>query len=146
MLQQILSLSLGNTVLLLSALYTVFLLVQFALDPLRDIPGPLLARFTRFWYFFEIYKGSFERSNIELHKKYGPIVRIAPAEYSIDDVEAAKTIYGHGNAFVKVSWERTFGTDADIKAGAVVLGVDASKSWDGFAIFGYESAQTCYPT
>jgi hypothetical protein len=109
MLQQILSLSLGSSVLLLSTLYIVFLLVQFALDPLRDIPGPLLARFTRFWYFLEIYKGSFERSNIELHKKYGPIVRIAPGEYSIDDVEAAKTIYGHGNAFVKVSWEVTFG-------------------------------------
>jgi hypothetical protein len=81
----------------------VYLLVQFILDPLGDIPGPFLARFTRWWYFIEIYKGSFELTNIELHRKYGPIVRIAPHEYSIDDVEAAKSIYGLGsNNFPKV--------------------------------------------
>jgi len=110
MLQELLALSLGTISLLLFALYIVLRAVYVALDPLRDIPGPFLARFTRIWYFFEIYKGSFERSNIELHKNYGPIVRIAPDEYSIDDVEAAKTIYGHGNAFVKVSGEGVFGT------------------------------------
>lgn len=81
----------------------VYFLVQFILDPLRDIPGPFLARFTRLWYLAEIYKGSFELTEIKLHKKYGPIVRIAPHEYSIDDVEAARTIYGLGNSnFPKV--------------------------------------------
>lgn len=35
--------------------------------------------------------------------KVGPIVRIAPNQYSIDDVAAAKIIYGHGTAFLKVS-------------------------------------------
>lgn len=33
----------------------------------------------------------------------GPIVRIAPNEYSIDDPAAAKAIYGSGRGFVKVS-------------------------------------------
>jgi len=32
----------------------------------------------------------------------GSIVRIAPNYYSIDDMEAIKTIYGHGTNFVKV--------------------------------------------
>lgn len=32
----------------------------------------------------------------------GPVVRIAPNEYSVDDPEAMKTIYGHGTKFVKV--------------------------------------------
>ncbi len=32
----------------------------------------------------------------------GPIVRIAPNEYSIDDINAAKTIYGHSTQFLKV--------------------------------------------
>jgi hypothetical protein len=77
--------------------------LRYLLDPLRSIPGPFLARFSRLWYFLEIYKGSFEETNIELHKRYGSIVRIAPHEYSVDDVDAARTIYGHGNAFVKVS-------------------------------------------
>lgn len=32
----------------------------------------------------------------------GPIVRITPYEYSIDDPEAVKPIYGHGTQFIKV--------------------------------------------
>lgn len=32
----------------------------------------------------------------------GPIVRIAPNEYSFEDLQAVKTIYGHGTKFVKV--------------------------------------------
>ena len=80
----------------------VYFLLQQILDPLRSVPGPFFARFTRLWYFIHVYKGSFELKEIELHRKYGPIVRIAPHEYSIDDVDAAKAIYGHGNNFPKV--------------------------------------------
>jgi hypothetical protein len=81
----------------------VYSLYRFVSDPLKDIPGPFPARFTRLWYLFANYKGNFELTNINLHKMYGPIVRIAPNEYTIDNFEAAKTIYGHGNAFVKVN-------------------------------------------
>jgi len=102
MLQNILEISTGNLVILGCGITGLYFLLQYLLDPLRSVPGPLLARFTRLWYFLEVYKGSFEVENIKLHEKYGPIVRIAPYEYSIDDVDAAKAIYGHGNAFVKV--------------------------------------------
>lgn len=102
MLEALLSLPLGTIFLLGSGLYVLFSLVLGLIDPLRSVPGPLLARFTRLWYIYKIYKGDFERTNINLHKRYGSVVRIAPNEYSIDDVEAAKVIYGHGNAFVKV--------------------------------------------
>jgi len=103
MLQNLLDLSIGSYILLLSSFFLLFFFVNYLLDPLRNIPGPFLARFTRLWYFLEIYKGGFELTDVKLHKKYGPIVRIAPGEYSIDDVEATRTIYGHGNAFVKVT-------------------------------------------
>lgn len=111
----------------------IYLLIQFILDPLRDIPGPFLARFTRLWYLIEIYKGSFELTEIELHKKYGSIVRIAPHEYSIDHVDAAKTIYGLGNSFPKV---HSLGRNsiryskwvADLTLGSLVLDVDATRS------------------
>src|SRR5687767_8103807 len=102
MLQKVVEPSAGSLVLLGSGILVAYWLLQIILDPLRDIPGPPLARFTRWWYFLEIYKGSFEITNIKLHKKYGPIVRVAPHEYSIDDVDAARMIYAHGNAFVKV--------------------------------------------
>jgi hypothetical protein len=82
--------------------YVLFLFVQYLLDPLRGIPGPFLARFTRFWYLYAIWKGDFELTDVEFHRTYGPIWRVAPGEYSVDDVDAAKTIYGHGTAFVKV--------------------------------------------
>lgn len=40
-------------------------------DPLRAIPGPFLARFTRLWYTSALAKGNWELQNINLHRKYG---------------------------------------------------------------------------
>lgn len=40
-------------------------------DPLRDQPGPLLARFTRLWLFWQYASGNYHKTNLELHKKYG---------------------------------------------------------------------------
>ncbi|PMD33301.1 cytochrome P450 family protein [Hyaloscypha variabilis F] len=88
----------------LPALYLIYSTFRALSSPLRGIPGPFLARFTRFWKLREIYKGSFEKTNIKLHQKYGQIVRIAPNEYSIDDPEAVKIIYGLGSKFVKSPW------------------------------------------
>jgi hypothetical protein len=107
-LQKLFDLSSSNLILLGCGLVALYFLIRFILDPLRDIPGPFLARFTRLWYFIEIYKGSFEQTNIKLHKRFGPIVRIAPGEYSVDDVEAMRTIYGHGTAFIKVNYSNSF--------------------------------------
>ncbi|KAJ4509695.1 Pisatin demethylase [Exophiala dermatitidis] len=78
--------------------------ITYLRDPLRDVPGPFWARFTRLWYLKEIAGGRFEKTNVQLHNKYGPIVRIAPNYYSIDDVDAIRTIYGHGTHFVKGKW------------------------------------------
>ncbi|CAG9953141.1 unnamed protein product [Clonostachys rosea f. rosea IK726] len=41
---------------------------------LRSIPGPFLARFTRLWFLYKSYHGSFHLENIEMHMNYGPIV------------------------------------------------------------------------
>jgi hypothetical protein len=94
-------------------------------DPLRDIPGPFLARFTRLWLLRQYVKGDFQKTNLELHERYGmfpnicgvsfpglepmmsvilgSIVRIAPNQYSVDSPDAAKVIYEHGSDFMKVS-------------------------------------------
>lgn len=102
MLSETFPVSVPGLVVLGSSLYVIYTLIRAAIDPLRDVPGPLLARFSRLWYLGTIYKGEFELVNVALHKKYGPVVRIAPNQYSIDDVDSAKVIYGHGNDFVKV--------------------------------------------
>lgn len=39
--------------------------------PLRSVPGPFLARFSRLWYLYKLWEGNFEKVNIELHRKYG---------------------------------------------------------------------------
>jgi hypothetical protein len=44
------------------------------LDPLRDVPGPFIARFSRLWLLREYINGNFHETNINLHQKYGMIV------------------------------------------------------------------------
>ncbi|KAM0081256.1 hypothetical protein ACKRZS_006586 [Fusarium odoratissimum] len=79
-------------------------IVQSFRSPLRTVPGPTLARLTDGWYFWKVWKGSFQDVNLDLHKKYGTIVRYGPNRYSFNDPEAAKTIYGLGTHFPKSSW------------------------------------------
>ncbi|KAF4535861.1 Cytochrome P450 [Lasiodiplodia theobromae] len=78
--------------------------IRALFSPLRSVPGPFLARFTRLWYLWKVWRGDFQKTNIELHRKYGPVVRITPYDYSIDDPSAVKPIYGHGTAFTKGPW------------------------------------------
>ncbi|KIW27474.1 uncharacterized protein PV07_07208 [Cladophialophora immunda] len=91
----------------LSAVFLAWLLYfcfWSATSKLPSAPGPLLARFTRFWYLKALIRGDFEQVNIALHRKYGKIVRLEPGSYSIDDPEAIKTIYTISNPWVKSSW------------------------------------------
>ncbi|KAK3616236.1 hypothetical protein LTR22_027138 [Elasticomyces elasticus] len=77
-------------------------------SPVRHIPGPLLARFTRLWYFLHVKNGHFHAENLELHRKYGKVVRYAPGRYSIGDTDALKTIYTSGQGFNKSGWYAAF--------------------------------------
>ena len=87
-----------------------FSILRAIYSPLRHLPGPFMARFTRGWYAWQMYCGDFHETNQKLHEKYGPIVRLSPNEYSISDPETVKTIYGHNTTFTKarqphLSWE-----------------------------------------
>ncbi|KAL2826445.1 cytochrome P450 [Aspergillus cavernicola] len=91
--------------LLFIARYLISLLsLTYTTRSLRSLPGPFWARFTRLWYFRRVANGHFEEDNIQLHKKYGPVVRIAPDHYSINDRASLKTIYGTGTKFTKSAW------------------------------------------
>lgn len=62
-------------------------LSTFVFSPLSTIPGPKLAALT---YWYEIYYdvwlgGQYFRSIADMHKKYGPIVRINPHEVHFND-------------------------------------------------------------
>ncbi|ATY61323.1 cytochrome P450 pisatin [Cordyceps militaris] len=79
-------------------------ILRAVVSPLRSIPGPFFARFTRLWYVARVVKGHFEAENIALHKRYGPIVRIAPDMFSIDMPEAVGTVYGISSKMPKSEW------------------------------------------
>ena len=89
----------GYFVLLLGVASIASVVVSHLLSPLRSIPGPFLARFTRLWFLHRVWRGDIAKENIALHRKYGKIVRYGPSHYSFNDSEAIRVIYGKGNEF-----------------------------------------------
>ncbi|OKP06708.1 Pisatin demethylase [Penicillium subrubescens] len=77
------------------------LLYSLFFSPLRRIPGPFLARATRWWEYIKVVNGDSHREYVRLHEKYGPIVRIGPNRYSFTLPQAVKKIYELGGKFEK---------------------------------------------
>ncbi|PPJ56321.1 hypothetical protein CBER1_00626 [Cercospora berteroae] len=90
-------------------LRSIYLLYQALFGPLKDIPGPFLARFTRLSFLRSIYSGQAHWEEIALHRKYAkdgryyaPVVRLGPNMFSITLPE--KVVYGIGSKMPKSSW------------------------------------------
>lgn len=81
---------------LVVCVYTVFLVVsRLFLSPVASIPGPKLAAFS-FWYEFYydvVLQGRYTWKIGELHKRYGPIIRINPFEVHINDPDFYDEVY-----------------------------------------------------
>lgn len=88
----------------LAGVAIIYSLIRAAASPLRSVPGPFATRLSRLWYLKKVWTGELPRLNIELHRKYGPVVRLAPNEFSLDDPAAVKVIYGLGTTFTKGPW------------------------------------------
>ncbi|KAL3458183.1 cytochrome P450 [Aspergillus heterothallicus] len=71
------------------------------LHPLRDYPGPWFWIIWRVPYLQSTIRGTIVRDVQNLHKRYGPVVRIAPDELSYITPEAAKPIYTSSPEFPK---------------------------------------------
>ncbi|KAH6980600.1 cytochrome P450 [Ilyonectria sp. MPI-CAGE-AT-0026] len=65
------------------------------LHPLRGYPGPKLYAAAIIPIYYQRLRGFGPQFTTELHKKYGPVVRIAPNQISYTDNQAWKEIYGH---------------------------------------------------
>ena len=96
------------------ALFVLLLLVLTGIyrqltHPLRNVPGPIISRFTRLWYLIKVLGGDSPQELIRLHSKYGKVVRVAPNQYSVDDPEAVKLIYNRNSAFPKSEFYSAFG-------------------------------------
>ncbi|KAL3481341.1 cytochrome P450 [Aspergillus californicus] len=82
-----------QTVALSIVAYVIcFLLWRRYQSPLRDIPGPFLASFTRLWHIIRIFAGDINLRCISEHEKHGPFVRIAHDEVSVCHPDAIRTL------------------------------------------------------
>ncbi|KAL9091072.1 MAG: hypothetical protein Q9165_004999 [Trypethelium subeluteriae] len=86
-------LELGVTLLFVRLAYVI--VYRLFLSPLAAIHGPKLAGLTSLYeiYYDIIQPGQYVWKIVEMHKKYGPIVRVAPGELHIQDVEYLDEIY-----------------------------------------------------
>lgn len=64
-------------------------------DPLRQFPGPVIARFSNILHSYWFLSGRQPYHILKLHEKYGPVVRLAPNELSFNSSRSWKDIYGH---------------------------------------------------
>ncbi|EPS94565.1 hypothetical protein FOMPIDRAFT_1054988 [Fomitopsis schrenkii] len=102
-----------NPLLLLTAIPVAAVLLQivaYLADPhgLRSYPGPFLAKFTDAWIAWSVNRNRWSLSVEDAHKKYGPVVRIAPNHVSISDAKALAIVYGHSTGFTKSRWYDIF--------------------------------------
>lgn len=80
---------------------------------LQSIPGPPLAKWSKLWRLYDVYKGQSHQTAIRLHQKHGPLVRMAPNVVSVGDPQAIKIIYGLTGAFPKVRSFQTYSYGAN---------------------------------
>lgn len=93
-----------QAILLLSTFSLLCVYILAFGGPLGRIPGPFSARLSKSWLVRHSWDGEMHRTMIELHQKYGKLIRTGPNEVSISDLSAIKRIYGAGTKFRKSSW------------------------------------------
>ncbi|KAJ7085977.1 cytochrome P450 monooxygenase [Mycena crocata] len=100
---------LTSVVSLPAAIVVVHILI-YLIDPdgIRHYPGPFLAKFSDIWLGWICQQGHRSEVIHEVHRKYGPFVRISPSEVSIADPEALGIVYAHGNGVLKTSFYDAF--------------------------------------
>lgn len=76
--------------------------------PLAAFPGPLLRRMSRIPWTLAVLRGSAVFDAADLHKKYGPVVRLAPNELAFQDPRAWRDVMGGGTSEIPKCRARFF--------------------------------------
>ncbi|KAK6330384.1 hypothetical protein TWF696_003480 [Orbilia brochopaga] len=120
--------SLILTLLALAPLLAVFQLLYTRYKThLRRVPGPFVASFTNAWRLKANLGRRPEIIHIELHKKYGDLVRIGPNCVSVGAATEVKQIYGITRLFQK---SKFYPVTRPVANGKPVLGVFDTTSED----------------
>ncbi|PGG96980.1 hypothetical protein AJ79_09387 [Helicocarpus griseus UAMH5409] len=94
--------------------YATVVVYRLYFHPLSHIPGPLAARATHLYCFYHnvIRGGKFYLKVEQMHKKYGPVVRITPSEVHLSDPGNYDKINFVGTPYVKdPAFYHRFGND-----------------------------------
>lgn len=84
-----------------------FILHPSLISPLAKIPNAHWSvPYSRLWALSIRFNNRENRTLRAAHKRLGPVVRVAPNELSINDVDGVRTVY-HGG-FDKPSWYAVF--------------------------------------
>lgn len=95
----LLSIAVFGTWYVLSALFTWW--------RLRHIPGPLVAKFSYLWLGRTTHSGKQYYVHRELHKNYGPLVRIGPKYIITDEPDIIRTISSARSSYHRDGWYST---------------------------------------
>ncbi|KAK4942787.1 hypothetical protein LTR10_017547 [Elasticomyces elasticus] len=100
---------------MLLALLTYLLPIVFLTSLLKDyfllknIPGPVLARFNNLYRTLLVYKREVHEEHLKLHKRYGNLVRLGPNCVSVSGSQTyIPQIYGIGKGLVKSDFYSVF--------------------------------------
>lgn len=66
---------------------------ELSFSPLSAFPGPIAAKFTNIWRALAVMRGDVDKTNISLHRQYGPVVRFGPNCISLSDPNMIRAVY-----------------------------------------------------
>ncbi|KAL2406813.1 Cytochrome P450 monooxygenase sdnE [Exophiala dermatitidis] len=108
---------LGIAILVILLVHVIWVAIyRLYLSPIAHFPGPNLAALTTGYEFYYnvVQEGRFSFHVRELHRKYGPIIRISPTELHIMDPEFFETLYARSPNLDKYDYfARRFGHASD---------------------------------
>lgn len=120
---------LTTTFALLAASLVYQVVYRLYIHPLAKVPGPRLAAATHLYEFYydAVLQGSYVFQLEELHKKYGPVVRINPREVHIKDSDFFDEFYGSSRKLDKDAYFYRFTASADAAFGTASFSVHRQR-------------------
>ncbi|KAH8900670.1 cytochrome P450 [Thozetella sp. PMI_491] len=97
-------LSIPTLALIALGLIAARLIISGVRSPLSHVPGPWYSRFTHRVLWAQTIAGRRIHYVDYLHRLYGPVVRIAPDEVDVSDVDAFAKIHRTGAGYLKGPW------------------------------------------
>jgi hypothetical protein len=90
-------------------LLALFLFQRLLSSPLSKVPGPWYTKLSSLIIKYHEFTANRRVFVHELHKTYGPVVRLAPSEVSFTSLEAVKEIYASaGSGYDKTEYYDLF--------------------------------------